>query len=184
MKRGGWAIVVAGLAVAGGCRPDGATPSRAQSGMVQFGPGIERAAPLTTERVVMAESVYVPIYSSIATADNARPINLAVTLTVRNLDQTSPIIVNAIQYHDAGGKLIRESLEVPIRVGPLASMDLFLRESDNSGGASPSFLVAWVADKEVVPPMVEAVMISTAGSLGITFTSAGRVIAKRHQTAP
>ena len=184
MMRGGWAILVVGLAAAGGCQPNGATPQYSISGVVQFGPGIERAAQLPTEQVVMAESLYVPIYSSIATADNARPINLAVTLTVRNLDQTSPIIVNAIQYHDSGGKLVRESLEVPVRVGPLASLDLFLRESDNSGGASPSFLVNWVADRDVVPPMVEAVMISTAGSLGITFTSVGRVIAKRHQLMP
>ena len=183
MMRGGWAVVVAGLAVSGGCGPDGATQPRALSGVVQFGPGIERATPLPTDRVVMAESVYVPIYSSIATADNARPINLAVTLTVRNLDQKSSILVNAIQYHDTGGKLVRQSLEVPVRIGPLASLDLFLRESDNSGGPSPSFLVNWVAERELVPPMVEAVMISTAGSLGITFTSTGRVITRR-QTAP
>ena len=184
MKRGGWAIVVAGLAVAGGCQPNGSSPPRALSGVVQFGPGIDRATAVPAERVVMAESVYVPIYSSIATADNARPINLAVTLTIRNLDQQAPIVVNAIQYHDSGGKLVRESLEVPVRVGPLASLDLFLRESDNSGGNSPNFLVNWVADQEVVPPMVEAVMISTAGSLGITFTSSGRVIARRHSSTP
>lgn len=43
-------------------------------------------------------------------------------------------------------------------------MDLFVRESDNSGGASPNFLVDWAADGDVVVPIVEAVMINTAGS--------------------
>ena len=180
MKRIGRGILVAGLGALGGCQPDVTSP-RATSGVVQLWPGVAATTSPPADRVVVGQSVYVPIYSSIATADNARPINLAVTLTVRNLDQRQPIIVTSIQYHDSGGGLVRKSLDTPIRVSPLASLDLFLRESDNSGGPSPSFLVDWVAEVDVVAPMVEAVMISTAGSLGITFTSTGRVIAAQHR---
>ena len=178
MKRGGWRIGLVGLVALGSCRP-GDTPPAAHPGIAQISPGAERATKLPADRVKAGQSVFVPIYSSIASADNARPINLAVTLTVRNLDRDGPIVVEAIRYHDSGGKLVRESLDAPIRIGPLAAFNLFLRESDNSGGTSPSFLVDWAADSAVEPPLVEAVMVSTAGSLGLTFTTTGRVIAAR-----
>ncbi len=61
----------------------------------------------------------------------------------------------------------------------MASMDFFVKESDVSGGASPTFLVEWVATEEVNPPIAEGVMIGTAGTQGISFTCPGRVIATR-----
>jgi len=34
----------------------------------------------------------------------------------------------------------------------------------------------WVADKKVVKPFAESVMISTASTQGISFTSQGRIV--------
>ena len=170
-----------GLSVLSSC-----TPGPTASGHQGFDPahppaGVTFAAGLPADQVVLAETVYVPIYSSVATADNARAINLAATLTIRNLDQTRRIEVRAARYHDSGGQLIRDHLPGPIQLAPLAAVNLFVGESDVSGGASPSFLVEWVADGDVTAPLVEAVMISTAGAQGISFTSVGRVIASHRR---
>ncbi len=176
MNRGGWRISLVGLVALASCQPVGTPPLISHSGAVQLGPGTERTTKLAADRIKMGQSVFLPVYSTIASADNARPINLAVTITIRNLDRQGSIVIEAIQYLDSGGKLVRKSIDTPIRVGPLAAFNLFLRESDNSGGPSPSFLVDWVAETTVEPPLVQAVMISTAGSLGLTFTTTGRVI--------
>jgi len=59
-------------------------------------------------------------------------------------------------------------------------MSPFIGESDNNGGASPSFLVEWAADGNLVGPMVESVMVTPAGSQEIVLTGVGRIIADRH----
>ena len=181
MKRGGWTTWIVGLAAFTSCGPRSATPPGTAANPARSWPGVSATVKLADDRIAVAQTVYVPINSSIATADNARPINLAVTLTVRNLDRGRSIVVGSIQYHDSGGKLVREFLDQPLRVGPLASMSLFVGESDNSGGPSPSFLVDWAADGDVVAPIAEAVMVTTAGSQGIALTSEGRVIADRRR---
>ena len=180
MQHGGW-IGLAGLLLVTSCRPVGVTPPRPAGQPVEYRAGVEPTTRMPPDVVVTGQTVYVPVHSSIATADNARPINLAVTLTVRNLDREGPIVVQAIAYHDSGVTLIRESLPNPVRLGPLATHNLFVGESDNTGGPSPSFLIEWAAGQEVTPPAVDAVMISTAGSLGLTLTATGRVIQTRHR---
>ncbi len=176
MTRGKQTTLILGLAALTSCGPPSGTASRPPGAR----PGVGAVAQLTGGQIVAGQTIYIPIYSSVATADNARPINLATTLTIRNLDRARPIVVQSIHYHDSSGRLVRDHLDRALRIDPLASLDLFVAESDTSGGAAPSFLVEWAADGEVLdPPFVQAVMISTAGSQGITLTSPGRVLAPR-----
>lgn len=177
------AILGCGLALAGlaSCGPRSAPgppghldPGRPPPG-ITFGPG------LPPDKVVDSGTVYVPIYSSIASADTGRPINLAATLTIRNLDRERRLEVRSVRYHDASGRLVRDHLARPAQLAPLAALNLFVGESDDSGGTSPSFLVEWGAAERVTPPLVEAVMVSTAGAQGIAFTSTGRAIVGRGQ---
>ena len=58
----------------------------------------------------------------------------------------------------------------------MASTDFVVDEYDMTGGAGANFIVEWTASIEVTPPVVEAVMISTALQQGISFISAGRVL--------
>jgi hypothetical protein len=131
------------------------------------------------DKVTAGQMVYVPVYSHVYTADNREPFNLAATLYVRNIDPARPIVLTRVEYFDSGGKSIREFVPKPLRIEPLASVDFFVKESDLSGGASPSFLVEWVATEAASDPVVESVMIGSSGTQGISFTSAGRVIYAR-----
>src|SRR5258708_6806710 len=62
------------------------------------------------KRAAVARRIYVPAYSHILTSDDARPYNLAVTLSVRNTDDARPIVVRRVHYHDQDGRLIRDYL--------------------------------------------------------------------------
>ena len=53
------------------------------------------------------------------------------------------------------------------------------KASDRSGGISASFIVAWESAMLCVPPVVEAVMISTASTQGSSFSSQARVVEEK-----
>jgi len=124
----------------------------------------------------LGQTIYVPAYSDIPYRDAKRRYQLAVTLSMRNTDWTHPISITSVRYSDAEGRLLRAYVEQPLRLGPLASTTLVVAERDTQGGAGASFLVEWRAEVPVYAPVVEAVMIGTSGTQGISFLSPGRVL--------
>ena len=124
---------------------------------------------------VFGERVYVPIYSHIFFRDSNRNIDLAATLSIRNADIETPIQITSVRYYDSDGALVRRYLDAPRTVGPMAST-AFLVGPDDTGGVGANFIVEWRAERGVVPPVVEAVMIGAASSQGISFVTRGRVL--------
>lgn len=127
-------------------------------------------------KIVMGQTIYVPVYSQIYHGDGKRIFNLAATLSIRNTDLTNPIIINSVRYYDSNGKLVKQYLERPIQLATLASTDFVIDRTDNSGGLGANFIVEWVAQTEVSEPVIEAVIIGTDFQQGISFISPGRVI--------
>ena len=165
-------LAVIGLSCGGSGPPKSEPGSR--RGTVR--PGVSEIDAPAEDRVAAGQVVYVPAYSHVYTADNAEPLNLAMTLFVRNTDPARSIILTRVEYFDSGGKRLRELLPKPLQIGPMASVDFFVEESDESGGASPSLVVRWAATEPTSNPVVESVMIGTAGTQGISFTAQGRAI--------
>jgi hypothetical protein len=122
------------------------------------------------------QSIYVPVYSHIFIGDRAAAFDLAATLSVRNIDPVHSISVTAADYHDSTGRLVKQHIEKPVVLKPLASTEVFIPESDTRGGFGASFIVQWKSDQPVVPPVVECVMIGTRSGQGISIISPGRVI--------
>jgi len=122
------------------------------------------------------QTLYVPAYSQIAYGERQLKLNLAVKLSVRNVDLKHSITIQAVEYHGSDGKLVRSYLEHPRPLAPLATTEFHVSERDRSGGTSTGFIVRWKSDAAAVPALVEAVMISTAGAQGISFVTRGRVI--------
>lgn len=141
--------------------------------------GVSEIAMPQDDKIASGQTLYVPVYSYVFTADDAHPLDLAATLYVRNSDRSQPIVLTKVAYFDSSGKLIRDFLMKPLKIEPIASIDFFIKESDVTGGASPTFLVEWVSEHSVTNPVVESVMIGTAGTQGIAFICQGRVIATR-----
>jgi hypothetical protein len=150
------------------------------------GPAAAQPAPPPTTQCTAGEAtrtlgqkVYVPAYSHIYYQNQKRRYLLAVTLSIRNTDAQHPLKVTSTRYVGTEGQMLKEFVETPIRLGPLASTEFFVDEHDKSGGLGASFLVEWVAEQPVYSPVVETVMVGTAGTQAISFVSTGRVLCHR-----
>ncbi len=118
-------------------------------------------------------TVYVPVYSTIPHGDRERDFNLSVTLSVRNVNRSTGITIERVVLYDESGRIIAVYLDTPRALGGLGTVRFVIKESDRRGGAGASFLVTWSSRGKAVPPLVETVMIGTAGQQGISFTSRG-----------
>lgn len=131
--------------------------------------------------IATGQVVYVPAYSEIYYAAD-KTLGLAITLSVHNTDLSQPIVLTSVRYYDAQGQLVREFLSQPKQLGPLVAAAFFSEQHDASGGIGANFIVEWVAEQPVYEPVVEAVMIGTISSQGISFVSPGRVISQNESS--
>ncbi len=131
---------------------------------------------LRAQELSKGQLVYVPIYSHIYHGDREQRFLLTGILSVRNTDTKHSITLISADYYDTEGKLVRDYLSKPFTLGPLRSTRFIVKASDMSGGSGANFLVQWKAETEVNTPILEGVMIGTAGGQGISFTSRGQAI--------
>lgn len=122
------------------------------------------------------QTIYVSVYSHIYSGDREHPFYLTATLSIRNTDPKKEIAILSVDYYDSGGKLLKQYLEKPVHLKPLASTRYVIKESDKSGGSGANFIVKWSAPEMVNAPIIESIMIGTKTQQGISFISRGRVI--------
>ena len=122
------------------------------------------------------ERVYVAAYSHVLYGDRAAPFNLAATLSIRNTDPVQAIRVEAADYYDGGGRLLKRYIDPPRVLAPLAATEVFVKESDTTGGLGASFLVTWTAAAPATAPVVECLLIGARSGQGISIVSPGRVV--------
>lgn len=132
-------------------------------------------------RIVTGQTVYVPAYSEIFYGREGLEMELAVTLAIHNTDLNYPIIIQSVRYYDTDGNVVRDYIDQPVEVSPLATTGFLVEDRDTSGGWGANFIVEWVAESPVHEPIIEALMVSTRGTQGISMISLGRVIS---QTTP
>ncbi len=128
--------------------------------------------------IVTGQLVYVPAYSEIFYGREGISIGLAATLAIHNTDFDTPIIIRSVRYYDTDGNLVRDYIEQPVEVKPLATTGFLVEDSDITAGWGANFIVDWVAEEPVYEPVIEAVMVSARGTQGISLTSLGRVISE------
>ena len=137
---------------------------------------VAQESPASDTVLVRGQVLYVPAYSHIFSGTASAKFNLTTTLSLRNTDLEHRITILAVQYYDSEGKLVRAYLTEPRQLGPLASTDFVVAEKDTTGGSGANFIVEWSAQEPVTSPVVEAVMISTTSSQGLSFVSPARVL--------
>ena len=138
-----------------------------------FTPRIEAG---TRPKVSKGQTVYVPAYSHIYIGNKGTPYLLAVTLSIRNIDLSNPIIITEVSYYETQGKFLRDFITAPIELSSLASTRYIINQNDKVGGSGANFIVKWKSMKPSNPPIIEAVMIGTQSQQGISFTSRGETI--------
>ncbi len=122
------------------------------------------------------ETIYVPVYSNVFSGEKAFPFHLAAMLSIRNVDINNTMKITTIDYHNNDGKILKNHIDKPIILAPLASTHIFIKESDEAGGFGANFIVRWEAAKEINAPIVESIMIGARSGQGVSFKSQGQVI--------
>jgi hypothetical protein len=122
-------------------------------------------------------TVYVPVYSSIFRGTAVQnTVELAATLSIRNVSSEHPLVLESVRYHDSTGHRLRDHVTRPAVLGPLATVEFVIRQADTAGGPGASFLVQWAGAADIDEPVIEAVMIGDLGNWGFSFISPGRPI--------
>jgi hypothetical protein len=130
--------------------------------------------------IVTGQLVFVPAYSEVLYGTGANDkSDLAVTLAIHNTDVENQIIIQSVRYYDTDGNLVREFVQSPVSLDPMATTGFFVPSGDGDGGWGANFMVEWVAESPVYEPVIEAVMISSRWTDGITYVSPGRVVSQQ-----
>lgn len=118
-------------------------------------------------------STYLSIYSKIYSVTEHRSINLTVTASLRNISSSDTIFITKSDYYNTEGDLIRSYLKEPIFIKPHETIEIIIDEKDTYGGSGANFIFEWAHPKNSPDPVFDAVMISTSGQQGISFTTQG-----------
>ena len=116
--------------------------------------------------------IYAPIYQEAIIDHRGRKLDLAATLYVRNLSRQHPLKVETITLYDGRGQMVKQCLAEAKRLAPLGTLRLLAPQAPAKGG-TPSLLVRWSSAQPVPLPLVEVLMMGTAGQQGISLTSQG-----------
>jgi hypothetical protein len=134
-------------------------------------------SPAAAVKLVRGQTIYIPSYTNIISG--TQRIILRANLIIHNADPQHALEVGRVDHYDTNGKLVEAYLQQPVTLPPLAAMRVVIkapRAGDEGAGAN--FIVQWQAPQRVVEPLVECVMVGTAGTHSYSFNSSGRVIAE------
>ncbi len=131
------------------------------------------------------QSLYLPIYSHLYHGDvnprTGKPSETLVSthVSIRNTDPNAGIRVVSARYYNTEGKLLREFLPRPQAIPALGTYELYVPRSDSSGGSGANFIIEWLADKPVNPPLVEALHADIREARTLLFVTTARPIQAR-----
>ena len=124
------------------------------------------------DELPIRQHVYVPVYSHVYYGGGS-PCLLETTLSVRNIDLDQSVYLKSVEYFDTQGELVKTYLDQLIRLAPLQTIEFLIERRDSSGGSGANFMVQWMSKTGVDKPLVEAVMVGTAGTQGVSFRERG-----------
>lgn len=132
-----------------------------------------REAALEEYNTLIKGKSYLPVYSHVYHIVKNRPFYLTITVSIRNISEKDTIYLLRSDYYNTDGKLLKNYLNKPIYINPLETIEFVIEESDREGGSGANFIFEWAGEDIKMAPLIEAVMISTNGQQGISFTTRG-----------
>lgn len=125
------------------------------------------------DSLLLKGSTYLPIYSEIYQRNQNFTFDLTATVSIRNISIEDTIYIFKADYYNTHGELIHEYLDKPVFVMPMETIEIVVDEDDKKGGTGGNFVFDWASKKNSLIPFFEAVMISTTGQQGLSFTTKG-----------
>lgn len=120
-----------------------------------------------------AGTTYLSVYSHIYSQTEHRTHQLTATVSIRNTNEFDTIYLLRADYFDTKGQLIRSYLKQTAFLMPLETKEIIISEKDESGGSGANFLFEWNRAEMASDPLFEAIMISTSGQQGLSFSTQG-----------
>ena len=119
---------------------------------------------------------YLSVYSQIYSMTELRTHDLTVAVSMRNTNQQDTVYLKRAEYYNTKGELIRTYFDNPIFLTPMETLHIVIEANDNSGGTGANFIFDWSVKPDTREPLFEAVMISTMGQQGLSFSTRGERI--------
>lgn len=132
-----------------------------------------KATKLVADSLLEKGSTYLPVYSEIYQRNENFTFDLTATVSIRNISLIDTVYLYKADYFNTHGERIRTYLEFPVIVKPMETIEIVVNEDDKAGGSGANFVFEWAVRKQRLAPFFEAVMISTRGQQGISFTTQG-----------
>lgn len=126
-----------------------------------------------TDDISTSGTTHLSVYSQVYSYTEHKKHGLTVTVSLRNTDRQDTIYVEKADYYDTHGVLIRSYFKHPIFLAPMETVEIVIDETDQEGGTGGNFMFDWATKPTSNEPLFEAVMISTSGQQGLSFTTAG-----------
>ena len=131
----------------------------------------DRKANISPSDSLIHGKSYLPVYSKIYHHKVQETVDLTITVSLKNISPKDSIYIIKADLFDTSGDAVRSFLEYPVFLKPLETVEVVIEELDELGGTGGNFIIEWAVKDEKNPPLFEAVMISTLGQQGISFTS-------------
>ncbi len=116
---------------------------------------------------------YLPVYSHIYHRYEQRAFDLTITASIRNISTTDTVYILKADYFNTHGDNIRQYVKKPIFIKPMETVEIIITEEDKEGGSGANFIFDWMVKDGNNDPLFEAVMISTHGQQGLSFSTRG-----------
>lgn len=117
---------------------------------------------------------YLSIYSQIYSITEHRTHDLTVTVSMRNTHRLDTVYLTKAEYFDTHGASVRTYFDQLIFLAPLETVEIVINGTDRTGGTGGNFLFDWQIRPGSHEPLFEAVMISTLGQQGLSFSTQGK----------
>ncbi|PQV45054.1 uncharacterized protein DUF3124 [Jejuia pallidilutea] len=131
----------------------------------------KRAVKLSPKDSLEFGKSYLSVYSQIYSITEHRTHNLTSMVSMRNTSELDTIYLLRAEYYDTHGKSVRTYFNTPIFLAPMETTEIIIDEIDVSGGTGSNFIIEWKIPKDCPEPLFEAVMTSTMGQQGLSFTT-------------
>ncbi|ANW96977.1 hypothetical protein AXE80_12110 [Wenyingzhuangia fucanilytica] len=126
-----------------------------------------------TDSTLTLGTTHLSVYSQVYSYTEHKKHGLTVTVSLRNTDRKDTIYLKKADYYDTHGELIRSYFKHPIYLTPMETVEIVIDETDQEGGTGGNFMFDWAIKPNSNKPLFEAVMISTSGQQGLSFSTTG-----------
>lgn len=133
----------------------------------------ERKAIISSEDSLFEGSTYLSVYSQVYSVSEHRIHNLTAIVSLRNTSRLEKVYIKKAEYFNTEGKVVKTYIKEPIFINPMETVEILIFIDDEQGGTGGNFIFDWASPLKENKPYFEAVMISTVGQQGLSFSTRG-----------